>query len=147
MKYFPLLKDKYCTLGSSTSEGLTDGELRRLLQNHRSLSQERFPVAVEEYLQLFGKKTGNFGDGGFGEFDTFSAFKLEMIYQSVDLNLSLPARKDFVFYNNRNKIFSYFELNNFKDDPFVSLFSIENGKSEIINNYCKFSSFIIQHEK
>ena len=146
MEYFESLKTRFCTSENHTSEGLSEREIRRLLLHHRSLPLERFPTAVEEYLRLFGKKTGDFGDGGFGEFDTFISFKLEMMYQLLELGMPFLERTDFVFYNNQDYAFAYVDLASTEEDPYVNLLIAPNEGDKLLVNYCRFSEFVMQHQ-
>lgn len=144
MKYFNFLYYYYCAAPGSKVQGLNEKEMKYLLLLHRSHDCD-FPLAMKEFLGLFGKNRGHLNDGAFGEYDDFVSFKLAMIYELAELGLPLPKRTDFVFYNNQDYGFAYIDLSSTEEDPFVSLLITPKVGEELIVNHCRFSEYVYQY--
>ena len=145
MKYFGPLKNRFSAFPTIKVEGLSDQEIQRLLFLH---SVRDCPASVKEFLRFCGKRLGTWKAGAFGEYDDFIQFKLDMIYELVELNMDFPQRSDFVFFNNQDYAFAYIDLTSSDDDPFVSLLvTPEEEQDRLKVKYCKFSEFVINNTR
>ena len=85
------------------------------------------------------------GGGALGGYNDFATFKLAMIYESIEYNMPIPKKTDFVFFNNQDYAFAYVDLTSADDDPYVNLLvTPEEEHDKLKFNICKFSEFVIK---